>query len=79
MNESYVQFDMTALSPSGKTKLWNVSSLMNGEVIGVVKWYAAWRKYAYFPVGESVYDVTCLADISKFLKQETDAHYGKTS
>ena len=31
-----------------KTDSWVVSNTQNKSVIGIVKWYGAWRKYCFF-------------------------------
>ena len=35
--------------------------------IGVIKWYGAWRKYCFFPNGDTVWDTNCLISINYLL------------
>jgi hypothetical protein len=49
--------------------------LAEGDVkLGEIRWFARWRKYCFFPETETVYEETCLDDISDFLVHETLAH-----
>lgn len=56
-------------SKSGKTKIFSVMEKKDGEEIGIIKWYSAWRKYAFFPCKETCYEEDCLEDIASFLKE----------
>lgn len=37
------------------------------EEIGVIKWYGSWRKYCFFPNGETLWDSNCLISITYLL------------
>lgn len=37
--------------------------------LGEIKWFPAFRKYSYFPVGDIVLDAKCLDVISKYLDE----------
>ena len=51
-----------------KTKKYILRSKDDGSVLGVVKWYASWRKYCFFPdSGLLVFCSRCLADIQDFI------------
>ena len=55
-----------------KTREWNVVS--QGECrLGEVKWYAPWRRYCFFPDGDTLYDHICLDQISAFCLRETNS------
>lgn len=40
-----------------------------GHELGIVKWYAPWRQYCYFPTNDTIYNGSCLEDIKYFMKQ----------
>lgn len=61
-------------SPSGKTAIYSVSAKDGGATLGAVRWYAPWRKYAFFPRPETLYEQDCLRDIAAFCEAETRAH-----
>jgi len=35
-------------------------------LLGIIKWYANWRQYGFYPESGTVFEKTCLADISDF-------------
>jgi hypothetical protein len=70
---SYIKFTESGTSPSGKTKRWTVESVAGGPVLGTVRWYAPWRKYT-FQTTESIFDSTCLQEITDFIESETEKH-----
>ena len=71
----YVRFDFAGLSESGKTELWTVFPKDDmTEYLGTVQWFARWRKYAFYPNPETVYEETCMEDISTFIKMLTKKH-----
>lgn len=39
--------------------------------LGVIKWFGRWRKYVFEPYAETVYEETCLREISQFIEEET--------
>lgn len=61
-------------SMSLKTKRWNVMNL-NGTHVGVVKWHGAFRKYAFFPGIDTVFDADCLYTIALHCEGRTKEHY----
>lgn len=53
---------------SGKTKRFYVHAKHGDFKLGEIKWYSSWRKYAFFPESHTVFEPTCLSDISDFIK-----------
>jgi len=58
--------------PNKKTDLYGVYNKESGACIGLIKWYGAFRQYSFFPASNTVYEKTCLADISKFMQDLMD-------
>lgn len=54
-----------------KTNVFEVWSKYEDCSLGIIKWKANWRKYAFFPYGSSHYEQTCLRDIADFIEEET--------
>lgn len=51
---------------------WVYDVLSNDEdetFLGQVKFYFNWRQYAFFPEQGTIYEKTCLNDISNFCKE----------
>lgn len=61
-------------SPSGKTRIWEIGTREAGILLGYVKWHAPWRKYAFFPVNNTLYEPDCLRDLADFCEQATQTH-----
>ena len=59
-----------------KTQNWWVKT-DSGVTLGEVKWYAQWRKYAFFPEGLTVFEEVCLGEIAEFCKIRTQEHKAK--
>lgn len=60
--------------PKPKTKVWWVVSKYDGLFLGWVGWFPRWRKYAFFPQKDTVYEEVCLREIADFCVKHTKAH-----
>ena len=49
-----------------KTWVYGVVSLSQGWRLGLVKWYAPWRQYCFFPESEAIFSRSCLKKIIEF-------------
>jgi len=68
----YIVFVDAGYSSSGKTKIWDVATKEDSEdLLGEVRWFGAWRCYAFYPFDKTVYEKTCLRDISDFCEEQT--------
>jgi hypothetical protein len=76
----WCKFQASGPSKSGKTLLWTVVTYASKDgdgsftELGIVKWYGAWRKYAFFPAPQTLYEHDCLRQIADFCERETKAH-----
>lgn len=64
----WIYIDFLCKSKSGKTNIYQVIS--EGIHLGDIKWYAQWRKYAFFPEKNTLYEQDCLRDIANFLERK---------
>ena len=55
-----------------KTKVYHIFSESSDELIAVIKWYAPWRQYCFYPKEDTVWSRGCLIDINSFLKELMD-------
>lgn len=62
MSKSFLTFK--EVPAPGKTKIFEV---VNGQVLGKIKWWAAWRRYTFQPLANTVWDVNCLIEINNFI------------
>ena len=51
-----------------KTKHFEVTSLSTDLILGIIKWYSQWRKYAFFPHEDTLFDNKCLKVIQDKLE-----------
>jgi hypothetical protein len=69
LKAKWVQFVLVPCH-SLKTNLWRVFTIRSDDPLGEVRWYAPWRKYAFFPLSDTLYEPTCLRDIAQFIEDE---------
>ena len=63
---SYMVVEQQPDMAGRKTHVWCISSVKGG-LLGKVKWFARWRRYAFHPANGAVFDAACLDDIKEFL------------
>jgi hypothetical protein len=56
-----------------KTKRWKVATTYDATILGRIAFYPRWRKYAFYPETNTLYEQDCLRDIAEFLETETKA------
>ena len=62
--------DFVLAKEGEKTNIWDVVTAEKCEKLGVIKWFPHWRKYAFFPNMETVYENICLKDIAEFIEEQ---------
>jgi len=72
---SFLTFTDAGTSPSGKTRLWHVSS--KSGVLGTIHWLGTWRRYVFAPGTRADFDAGCLREIADFCEQRTAEHKAK--
>lgn len=77
--KDWVTFKFHKRSPSGKTKIWRVHGVGvrkegGGGILGHVHWFGRWRKYAFMPRANTVFEKDCLRLIAGFCEQQTKIH-----
>jgi hypothetical protein len=72
MKARWSSFQIEDRRKGAKTDVWHVWSLKDPPAhLGVVKWFSAWRRYAFFPAPETLYEQDCLRDLAEFIEAET--------
>lgn len=67
MTESkYLKFELIEEKP--KTKVYAVLSKNDNSQLAIIKWYANWRCYAFYPENGTIWEEDCLGAIAQFLK-----------
>jgi hypothetical protein len=52
---------------TGKTFVFRVVSNTDVRPLGLIRWWSHWRRYVFDPCGNTIFDVSCLLEISKFI------------
>lgn len=79
----WIRFVLFPSSPDRKTKRWVVTTIGKAELdepatdSGVVKWTPSWRRYAFYPEPQTLFEGQCLRDIAEFCEAETITHKAK--
>lgn len=70
----WLDFELVESKP--KTSVYAVKARGSGDVLGVIKWYPAWRHYCFFPSTtiETVHSDRCLLAISQFITALNKKH-----
>ncbi len=50
-----------------KTLIYNVVAKEGDQLLGVVKWHGPWRQYVFCPKPDTIFEKTCLRDITDFI------------
>lgn len=58
--------------PPYKTLRWQVHAKRDNAALGEIKWYPGWRKYAFMPAPDTIFEQRCLRDIAEFIETKTD-------
>lgn len=70
---SYIKF--IERTPKKKTKVWEINTNTTPQyIIGYIQWHPQWRKYAFFPSADTVWEEVCLGEISNFIFEKTKEH-----
>ena len=68
--KSYIDFELIAEKP--KTSVFSIVSKRYGDELGIVKWYAPWRQYCFFPSEETIWNRGCLREVNEFIQKLMD-------
>jgi hypothetical protein len=63
-----------SIPTAGKTSAWSVESKHGRDGLGIIKWFGPWRKYAFFPEPDTVFEEVCMREISQFIVDQTAEH-----
>ncbi len=60
--------------PAAKTRKVHVVNKHDDVCIGNIGWFGRWRRYAFFPLPEMVFEQDCLRDIAGQIEEMTKIH-----
>lgn len=56
-------------SKSGLTGMWYLYNKEQGDILAVIKWHGAWRKYAAAFQPDVIFDAKCCKDLAEILER----------
>jgi len=70
---AWIDFDskwiqINILEEKPKTKVFGIYS-KKGEFLGLVQWKNGWRQYVLEPIRNTIWAVSCLEDVTRFIKE----------
>lgn len=65
-DSKYLIFNL--LAKNEKTNIYEVISKLHDTHLGFIRWYGAWRCYAFFSDAETIWNKDCLHDIELFIE-----------
>jgi hypothetical protein len=74
---SYMDFILQIQEKGRKTEKWAVLSVKGSCLLGFVSFHPAWRKYVFWPEGETIFDPACLRELADFVERQTNAWKAK--
>ena len=69
MEGKWVASAFEGISDTGKTHRMAILSKESADRLGEIRWYGAWRKYAFFPDDGTIFENDCLRDIAVFIER----------
>jgi hypothetical protein len=76
----FLAFDKIEPPETRKTDVWRVASAKGNDFLGIVEWYAPWRRYVFCnKAHEMVFDFACLTEIAGFISDRMTERSHKTA
>jgi len=60
--------------PGRKTPIYDVLTKQEGNKIGEIRYWGAWRAFVFVPGFHTIYETTCLRDLATFCERQTAEH-----
>lgn len=68
---TWVHANQLPLMDGRKTDTWEIVSTGGRDILGHVKWFGRWRRFAFWPEPETVFDEVCMRELSDFCEKVT--------
>lgn len=77
IKSKWLEFHPRLIGFTGKTFQFEVWTQGKTYFLGEIKWYGAWRRYAFFPVDRTVFEWDCKRMIADVCEKMTKDHNKK--
>lgn len=61
--------DYTLVEEKPKTDVYIVYAKSSLDTLGMIKWYAPWRQYCFFPADETIWSKNCLNEVNALIEK----------
>ena len=67
--KKYIKFEV--IQEKAKTKVYAVTNINTGLLLGTIHWYGAWRQYVLAPSCslDTIWNTGCLQDVIDFINE----------
>ena len=70
MESKYIRFEKIPKDSNRKTDIYKIITKYDKpEILRTIEWFGRWRKYAFFPFPNTVFETICLTDIINFINE----------
>lgn len=69
---TFFKYDFKDLKKPPKTDNWFIYTKTDNFLLGYIKWFNRWRCYAFYPEVETVFEKSCMQDITDFIVKLMD-------
>lgn len=63
----YINMEQLPKDRTRKTFIWQVLNKKSSDCLGHIQWSGAWRQYCFYPLGNTVFNRTCMQNIISFI------------
>ena len=63
----WIRFEEQPIEKGKKLATYKVLTKDGDTLLGKISWYGAWRCYSFYPEPGTLFEKTCLLDITEFL------------
>lgn len=71
MDTEWIEFVERTQDPKKVTREWLIQRKDDHMVLGEVRWYAPWRRFAFFPWPGTIWEQDCLRVVGRFIERAT--------
>lgn len=62
----YLRFNKIS-SIHKKTYIIHIINISSNRIIGIIKWYTAWRQYCFYPYPDTIWNKDCLESVNEVI------------
>ncbi len=75
--KKFLSFHEDGTIPGGTTLFVRVMTADGRGLLGTIRWFAAWRRYTFYPFSDTLFDAGCLREVADYLEKMMQDHAKK--